>query len=251
MNYMNAKYTLILPMMIVSVCLRSQDTRMQTNKNGMGGSEIYYVSKEDKSREGPYTSTNRLGRNLISGFYSGGQKDSVWIFYGQSQKILSKHYYKKGIRTGVWEFYKNDELEWTYDFDSSKANFIQPEDTVKSARTYIAYQDEQGNWIHFPPEKHALPVSSDYLYVLIANLRYPDDAVNKNQQGQVKVAVLIDQQGNPESFEIGISSGYPSLDQEALRVMKLTHLEYIPAENKGVKVKSLALLDVNFRLEFH
>jgi hypothetical protein len=52
-----------------------------------------------------------------------------------------------------------------------------------------------------------------------------------------------------ESYEIGISSGAPSLDSEALRVIKLVNLEFIPAENKGAKVKSLVLLKVNFRLE--
>lgn len=48
-------------------------------------------------------------------------------------KILSKQHYRKGARTGVWEFYEDNALAWTYDFDSTKVNFIQPEDATTIA----------------------------------------------------------------------------------------------------------------------
>ena len=245
---MTVKLALVFPMMISFFCLHAQDTKKETIKYGTGGSEVFYINKKDKSREGPYV-LSRSGKTFVSGFYSGGQKDSAWTYYAFDQKILSKHFYKKGIKCGIWEFYRNDSLIWTYNFDSSKANFIQPEDTALNTKTYVAYQDEHNNWIYYPPEKHALQTNSDYFYWLMVNLTYPEDAQNNNQQGQVNIAVLVDQLGNPESYEVGISSGHPLLDAEALRVVKLTHLEYIPAENKGVKVKSLVLQKVNFRLE--
>ncbi len=249
---MIAKYALILPLTILFFHVYAQDTKKETKKFGRSGSEVFYVSKQDKSREGAYLLSYRPGQPLITGFYSGGQQDSIWTYYelhGFTERVLSKHYYKKGIRTGTWEFYRNDSLIWTYDFDSSKVNFIQPEDSLANAHDYPAYQNELNNWIYYPPEKHALLISSDYLYIIMANLMYPEEAQNNNQQGDVYVAILVDQQGNPESYEIGISSGSHSLDAEALRVVKLTHLEFIPAENKGVKVKSLVLKKVAFRLE--
>jgi TonB family protein len=241
---------MILIFIIVPCYINAQDLKMKTSKSG-SMTEIFYVNKSNDNLQGPYTLTGWKGRVLISGFYSEGKKDSVWIFYGQGRMIDEKHYYKNGVRTGTWEYYKNGELIRTYNFDSSKANFIVPEDTVKIAETYVAYQDENGNWIHSTPEKHALLISDDYINVATANLQYPVEAQDKEQQGKVKIAVLVDQMGNPESFDIGVSSGYPSLDKEALRVVKLTHMEFIPAENKGIKVKSIYLREVNFRMEVH
>ena len=245
---MRVKYFLFLPVMTISVYICAQDLKMKTAKLGSFDTEVFYVNKSDKSRQGPYTLTNKFGGTLISGFYSAGQKDSAWIYYQQRQ-IESKRYYKKGIRTGTWEFYKKGELEWAYNFDSSKATFFIPEDTLKNNEKFVAYMDDNSNWVHFPPEKHALLINSDYSLILQSNLRYPEEAQNKNQQGKVRIAVVVDQQGNQELFDVGVSSGFSSLDAEALRVMKLTHLEFIPAENKGIKVKSIVLMDVNFRLE--
>jgi TonB family protein len=228
----------------------AQDLEMKTSKSGRD-TKIFYINKSNNNREGTYTLTGWKGKVLVSGFYSADQKDSTWTFYGQglNEVINEKHYYRKGVRSGTWEYYKDGELIWTYNFDSSKANYIVPEDTDKVANLYAAYQDENGNWIHSKPEKHAILINNDWLYVAQANLEYPEEAQNKEQQGQVKIAVKIDQMGNPESFEIGVSSGYPSLDKEALRVVKLTHFEFVPAENKGIIVKSIYLRDVNFRLE--
>ncbi|HZZ75679.1 MAG TPA: TonB family protein [Puia sp.] len=223
---------------------------MKTSKSGRD-TEIFYINKSNYSREGSYTLTGWKGKVLVTGFYSSGQKDSVWIFFGTGGIINEKHYYKKGVRTGTWEYYKDGELIWTYNFDSSKANYFVPEDTDKEAKPYVAWQDGNGNWIHTTPEKHAILINDDYLYVAQANLEYPIEAQDKEQQGQVMIAVLVDQMGNPESFDVGVSSGYPSLDKEALRVMKLTHFEFIPAENKNVKVKSIYQRAVNFRMEVH
>ena len=76
---------------------------------------------------------------------------------------------------------------------------------------------------------------------------YPEEAQVRHQQGQVNVAVLIDQHGNPESYAIGISSGASSLDAEALRVVKLTNRN-LSSEKEGLKVKSLLTFE---RRNFH
>jgi TonB family protein len=246
---MSLRCILIFPLLLFFICLSAQDTKKVTNRWGLGSNETFYVTKKEKIKEGPYQLVSRMGETLISGYYSEGQKDSLWIYNDYWGGVLAKHHYRKGIKTGTWEFYKNKNLAWTYDFDSSKVHFIQPEDTAANARTYLAFQDEQGNWIYHSPEKHALPISSDYFFVLMANINYPEEAVSRNQQGQCNIAVLIDEKGNPVSYEIGISSGFKSLDAEALRVIKLIEPQYIPAENKGVKVKSLVLLPVNFKME--
>ncbi len=246
---MSAKFVLILLLLFLFSGVNAQGKRKQKKASATGGTEIFFVNKDDGLRDGPYTLVSPSGNTRVSGYYVAGQKDSVWTYYLPNREIRSQQYYRKGSKTGIWEFYTKGALSWTYDIDSDKAHFIQPEDTVMSAHNNPAFQDQQGNWVHFPPEKHALQIISDYLYVLLTNLRYPEESVANNQQGQVAVAILVDQQGNPETYEVGVSSGYPALDAEALRVMKLTHQEFIPATNKGIKVKSIVLQQVNFKLE--
>jgi TonB family protein len=241
---------LVFPLLFSFFGLSAQDVKKVTNPYGPWSTETYYVTKKDKIKQGPYTVVAKRGGTLISGFYTNGQRDSTWTYYGRPYyTFISKHYYKKGIKTGVWEFYHKDSLAWTYDFDSSQVHYIQPDDTSYYAHTNPAFQDENGTWIKHPPEEHVLPISSDYMYILQQNLQYPEEAQNRNQQGEVFIAVLVDEQGNSVSFEVGISSGYPSLDAEALRVVKLIRPEYVPARNNGQKVKSVVLLQVNFRLE--
>jgi TonB family protein len=229
--------------------INAQNLKRVTQRLSLASTEVFYIDKKTKIREGAYDLVSSSGYILVSGYYSSGNKDSIWMYYSLGRQLLSKQDYKNGNKIGVWEFYNDKGLSWTYDFDSLKSNFFQPEDTAFNKRTYLAYQDEQGNWVYHPPEKHALPISSEDIYIFMANLRYPEEAQNNHQQGESYVAVLIDEQGNPINYEIGISSGYPSLDAEALRVIKLCRLEYIPAENKGIKVKSLVLRPVHFRLE--
>ena len=248
----NFRFTLIFPLLSSFFRLSAQDLKKVTNSYGRRATEIYYVTKKDKIREGPYIVEEKRGGTRISGYYTAGEKDSTWIYYSSWDHIvISKHFYKRGIKTGIWEFYRKDSLIWTYDFDSSRVHYIQPEDTSLDDRTNPAFQDQNGIWIKHPPQEHALPISSDYMYILLENLNYPEEAQNRNQQGQVFIAVLIDELGNPVTYEVGISSGYPSLDAEALRVIKLIQPEYVPARNNGQKVKSVVLLQVNFRLESH
>lgn len=247
---MSPKRALIFILMIVPFCIKAQDLKKQTRRYTLSETETFYVNKSDKSREGPYTLTYNYGGVIMSGFYSAGLKDSVWTSYDMPNVVSAKKYYRKGIKVGIWEFYKKGELDWTYDFDSSKATFIKPEDN-EIAEKYVAFLDQHGNWIHSSPERHALLINSnDYSKVLQNKLVYPEEAQFNHQQGKVRIAVLVDQNGNTETMEMGVSSGYPSLDKEALRVVKLTNLEFIPAENSGLKVKSIVLMDVNFRLEF-
>jgi TonB family protein len=238
--------TLLLSALIAIHYSYSQETKQVTKRRSMSSEEVYYVTKKDKIKEGPYQ-LFRTGAPLITGYYADGKKDSTWIYYSY-RSILSKQYYRKGDKIGTWRFYKNDTLEWTYDFDSSKVHFFIPPDSI-DLQLYPAFQDEKGNWVYHIPEQHALMISTDYFYKLQENLQYPESAQNTNQQGQSNIAVLIDEYGKPVSYEVGISSGHPALDAEALRVIRITEPEFIPAKNNGVNVKSLVLFKVNFRLE--
>lgn len=84
---------------------------------------------------------------------------------------------------------------------------------------------------------------------LQTNLNYPNSAINKNWQGRVLVKFVVDTLGHISNVEIQKSSGYPILDEEAIRVIKKTDGKYTPAEINGKKVKSYCQIPILFKIE--
>ena len=69
-------------------------------------------------------------------------------------------------------------------------------------------------------------------------IKYPTVALNNNYQGKIFVLFVVDTLGNVH-FPVVLNKGefHPSLEEEALRVIKLLP-NFIPAENNGKKVNS-------------
>jgi protein TonB len=55
----------------------------------------------------------------------------------------------------------------------------------------------------------------------IGNLNYPDDARRRNLQGQLVMTVAIRKDGTVESIDVVQPSGYPVLDEAAIRTVRL------------------------------
>jgi len=68
-------------------------------------------------------------------------------------------------------------------------------------------------------------------------LRYPDEGLNKNLQGEVVISITVDEKGAITNYDL-VKTAYPCLDQEALRIIKPYPFEVIPAENDGKKIKA-------------
>ena len=85
------------------------------------------------------------------------------------------------------------------------------------------------------------------LKVILENIHYPKDARESRIQGKVLVGFVIDEQGTPTDFKIvkGLS---PSLDQEAVRVVKLLK-KWRPGIQKGKPVRVQFVAPVTFRLD--
>jgi hypothetical protein len=87
--------------------------------------------------------------------------------------------------------------------------------------------------------------------ILAQNIRYPEEARTQNIQGTVVVRLIVEMNGRlsrPTLLkDIGGGCG-----PEALRIIKALDtlgLRYQPATNKGVNVRSYAVLPLRFRLE--
>ena len=244
---------LLLFTILVSGHLNAQEREQITTRSGDKFSrldEVYYVLKADKTvKDGSYQLL-RNGKVLVSGLYTHGQKDSVWKFYGRTGVVLSKKWYKAGQRTGVWEFVNfKGEPEWSYDFSTNRASVQRPAPVFQDTAIFY-YRSESNTWVRDQVDQPLVVLlgSAEWLDFLNRTLRYPDEAVNKNQQGEVVVGVTIDEKGSITNYEL-IKTAYPSLDQEALRIIQLYPFEFVPAEKDGKKIKARFDVPIRFRLE--
>ena len=79
------------------------------------------------------------------------------------------------------------------------------------------------------------------------NIRYPEDAKEAGRHGLVVCEFVINKDGSFSDFRIK-RSVYPSLDQEAIRVIK-SFPKWTPGTNNGEPVRVLYTLPVAFRLK--
>jgi TonB family protein len=79
------------------------------------------------------------------------------------------------------------------------------------------------------------------------NLVYPDRAVNKEVQGQVRIIFTVDAEGNVKEPCISRSVEY-SLDQASLKLIEDSG-KWAPASINGKFVKSFKSQPINFKLE--
>ena len=86
------------------------------------------------------------------------------------------------------------------------------------------------------------------LQFLRDNIKYPEEAEEKGLQGKVVVKLLIEKNGTVSKYKVA-QSVTPSLDAEALRVVKLLPGKWKPAKNKGKVVRCYICLPVTFGLK--
>jgi TonB family protein len=209
--------------------------------------EVYHVLKDSPSiKHGSYEyEVNDLP--VIKGTYYHGQKDGVWKYFG-SKGVCFQSVYNKGVKTGIWQC-RNAQGKLIYAYDFSKGEgvaYIKDEhpDTVK-----CFVQNANGQWDKDQSVK--LPVTlftpSTWLRFLANNLRYPEDAVDRNATGRVLVTLTCDESGHAMNYEVASNSD-SVLNAEVLRVMRLFDFEFLPAEKEGKKVKFQVDQPVEFKL---
>ncbi len=81
---------------------------------------------------------------------------------------------------------------------------------------------------------------------LTRNLRYPGDAVNNNIEGQVIVRFVVTKDGTISDVTI-VKSVYPSLDAEAMRVVK-SMPKWIPGRQNGENINVYFTMPITFSL---
>jgi periplasmic protein TonB len=168
------------------------------------------------------------GRSLL--FNKTGNLDSLGIF-------------DHGKRNGTFYKYKTIRpdsvitlMQYDYAEDSLLKKIDLLNDTLKNKD-----EDTTGTESEYPGGIRS------WNYYLQHSLTYPDRAVNKEIQGQVKIFFMVDTSGVVSDVYLARSLEY-SLDQESLRVIKNSG-KWNPAIQHGEPKKSYKLMPINFKLE--
>ncbi|HEX3007399.1 MAG TPA: M56 family metallopeptidase [Bacteroidales bacterium] len=82
---------------------------------------------------------------------------------------------------------------------------------------------------------------------IIANVKYPAEAIKAKMKGKVYAQFEVNKKGEVVNVRILRSCGYPILDEEAVRVLKSSPL-WSPAKHKGLFVGQLFTMPVVFAL---
>ena len=178
--------------------------------------------------------------------FKNGQKDGVWNYFGSNKVLLARHFYNEGVKTGIWEFYDiHGALSWTYNFNTAQATYVM----VNSADGFYAYMGSDGKWIKKTPDTKTLWLSSQSQWnnFLVNNLKFHEESDPARVPGKVEIRVYIDEQGNVTDYKLG-NDIEADMDKDALRVAKLYKPEFVPAQNNGVKVKSIYTLQASYKL---
>jgi protein TonB len=97
-----------------------------------------------------------------------------------------------------------------------------------------------------PPTEEYVPVTQPN-FAMQATHVYPPEAARRHQQGTVVLMLYVNGSGTLDKIEIVKSSGFPLLDEAAIREMKLSKFQ--PAMDGAIPIRSRAQASVTYRLE--
>jgi Ca-activated chloride channel family protein len=80
------------------------------------------------------------------------------------------------------------------------------------------------------------------------NIVYPEDAKNAGKSGVVYISFIVEKDGSISEIKL-LRSLFPSLDNEALRIVRLMNKKWKAGEEDGKKVKVRTTIPIHFKLE--
>ena len=111
--------------------------------------------------------------------------------------------------------------------------------------------DVKGNPISPPNEEAPIPFGGQngWNKYLAMNLKYPQNARSRKKSGTVRVYFEVDKEGNMVNPEIlNPEEVYPSLAEEALRVVKAYPYKWTPAQKGGEPITYSMNLPIKFNI---
>ena len=171
---------------------------------------------------------------------------------GDIRMRVAKCYFnrRKDYEAGKMKVYKGmaEKPSFCYAMDGEDMN----EWLRKSAKSGNA---EAKNWLQVlglplevqTSEPHFLGTEMDLLQFLMRNIRYPQEARERRQEGMVYVSFMVNEDGSIS--DIRIEQGVcQSIDDEAMRIVSLMP-KWVPGRENGVPKAMRFYLPVNFQLQ--
>jgi len=165
-----------------------------------------------------------LGRQTVKNYYG------YYKHHGEEGKIVD------GYRDSIWTVYQSGKKTIVEKYQLGK--FVEGDRLVN------------GKSIHYTQiEVAAAPKGGiENLYRYISKtLRYPMDARKKRIEGKVFVKFIIEPNGTVSSVEV-VKGTYESLDEEAIRVIKLID-DWVPGYQRGIPVRQAYTVPINFKFK--
>jgi TonB family protein len=175
------------------------------------------------------TESYKSGQLSMSGAYLDKElavAQGPFEFFFANGNKESEGSYKRGNKTGTWK-------RWDYKGNPKPDKFYPDEFKQRSTRTTKGAS--------FPGGTAALQT------FLSDNLKYPDQAFERQLEGIVYVTFVIDAEGDMRNAEISHGVHY-LLDDEALRVIA-SMPDWSPASRNGVPVESNFIMPITFDLK--
>jgi protein TonB len=169
-------------------------------------------------------------------------RNGKYIYYYSDGTIDSTGAYFNGVHNGSWYFMDTaGKIIWQKDYNMG---------IVSKDIPIVQKQEEGNNGSTLKPGE----IESTYpggvkawQQYLMANLHYPDRAVNNEIMGDVRLQFIVDTDGSILEPEINKSVEF-SLDEEALRIITKS-INWAPASKNGRNVKSYKIQPIRFRLQ--
>lgn len=111
---------------------------------------------------------------------------------------------------------------------------------------FLSQGRAQNDWVTFA-EEEAKFTKGDLFDFLSRQIEYPEDARERKIQGKVFVSFVVDTTGKLAEIKLLKSLGY-GCDEEAVNAVSATSGFWLPAKNKGKKVRLKMVLPVVFSL---
>lgn len=148
-----------------------------------------------------------------------------------------------GKRIGKWNFYNSQqELELTFDYDSSRVNFIKEDTTQYLVRVGEQWERKR---VNRPP--HVLGSTENHMMALNRLIRYPASALVRQLQGIVVMSYTVTPEGHTTDFTIENSLSR-DCDQEVFKTFQASPDIWIPAIYRGKPTAARYYLMVRFRI---
>ena len=217
------KILALLALMPLFVCAQQNYTTTDTVWTD-NTPAIFYYSGEEKPRV--------LAEKYL--YEDGSLREEVTLTYETKGKFDRKYYVRKC-------YYPDGQLQY--------------EEVMNKDGQKCTYYNEKGKVVKRPKKKIDLYMEmpefpggqEELLYFLQKNVKYPKIAQENGIQGRVIVQFVVAKDGKIEEAVVVRSGGDPSLDKEALRVIK-SMPRWIPGKQRGKPVRVQYTVPVNFRL---